>query len=232
MLGMRAEKLVNDQIYHICNRSTEGIPILKQKADAERFLEALLLSNTTDIMTIRGVARTPEQHRNRRKSKPLVEIYALALMPNHFHICVRQIVENGISLWVQRVCNSHARFYNLKNKRKGTLFMGRFRAVQIVKDEQLFHLLVYIHANPLDLVMPKWREGNLQSWPKADGYLRTYPWSSYNLFVRGGVVHKTIEKLVSRHFPRQVISSWGGLARGIKDWSQRDYEGSKNLFLE
>lgn len=229
---MRVEKLVTGQIYHICNRSTEGIPIFKKEADALRFFETLLLSNTTDTMTIRGVARTPEQHRNRRKGKPLVEIYALVLMPNHFHICVRQLVENGISLWIQRACNSHARFYNLKNKRKGALFMGRFNAVLVEKDEQLFHLFVYIHANPLDLVMPEWREGNLSAWQKADKYLRTYPWSSYNLIVGGGDSHPLLKKLISPRFPQKIISSWGGLARGIREWSQRDYEESKKLFLE
>jgi len=229
---MRAEKLVTGEIYHICNRSTEGIPIFQQKVDALRFLETLLLSNTTDAMTIRSVARTPEQHRNRRKSKPLVEIYALVLMPNHFHICARQLVENGISLWIQRACNSHARFYNLKNERKGTLFMGRFNAILVEKDEQLFHLFVYIHANPLDLIMLQWRTGNLRSWQKADKYLRAYPWSSYNLFIGERDVHPTIRKLIFTRFPRQIISSWGGLARGIREWSQRDYEESKKLFLE
>ena len=229
---MRTEKLVTGQVYHICNRSTEGIPIFRQKGDAVRFLETLLLSNTTDMMTMRGVARTPGQYRNRRKSKPLVEIYALVLMPNHFHICARQLVENGISLWIQRVCNSHARFYNLKNARRGALFMGRFNAVLVEKDEQLFHLFVYLHANPLDLVMPEWREGNLRAWQKADKYLRTYPWSSHNLLIGKGDVHPIIRKLISPRFSKKIISSWGGLSQGIREWSQRDYEESKKLFLE
>lgn len=229
---MRIEKLVTGQIYHICNRSTEGIPIFKKKEDALRFLESLLLSNTTDTMTMRGVARTPKQHRDRSKNKPLVEVYALVLMPNHFHICARQLVENGISLWIQRACNSHARFYNLKNERKGALFMGRFTAVLVEKDEQLFHLFVYIHANPLDLIMPKWRAGNLRAWQKADKYLRDYQWSSYNLLIGVGDVNPILKKLISPHFPRKIISSWGNLSRGIREWSQRDYEESKKLFLE
>ena len=110
--------------------------------------------------------------------------------------------------------------------------MGRFRAVLVEKDEQLFHLFVYIHANPLDLIMPEWREGDLRAWQKADKYLRDYQWSSYNLLTSVGDVHQILKKLISPSFPRKIILSWGGLARGIREWSQRDYEESKKLFLE
>jgi len=229
---MRAEKLVSGQIYHVCNRSTEGISIFRGKDDAKRFLESLLLANTTSDMTIRAAVRTPRKKRNSRIPRPLVEVYALVLMPNHFHICVRQLVDNGISLWIQRACNSHARFYNLKNNRRGALFMGRFRAVPIESDQQLFYLLLYIHANPLDLVAPEWRSGKIKAWQKAIEYIETYPWSSYRIFDNRGGADSIIEKIISQSFPKKIISSWGGLSVGIRDWSQRDYEESKSIFLE
>lgn len=164
--------------------------------------------------------------------EPLVEIYAFALMPNHFHICVKSLVDDGISIWLQRACNSYARYYNIKYHRKGILFMGRFQCVPVTEDRQLFHLFVYIHANPLDLVVPQWREGMIDDWQAARLFLRSYRWSSFNLYANSAEVIPEIKQLVSSVFPSEVLASWGGLENGIQNWSQRDYEESKNIFLE
>ena len=152
-------------------------------------------------------------------------------MPNHFHLCIKQLVDNGISLWMHRACNSHARYFNIKNERHGALFMGRFRYTPVMEDRQLFHLFVYIHANPLDLIMSEWRDGSISHWQKSKSFLENYRWSSYGLFTKNSVIDE-INSLVSTDFPASILKSWGGLEDGIRNWSQRDYNESKNIFLE
>jgi len=72
-----------------------------------------------------------------KTSKTLVDIICYCLMPNHFHILLKQNEENGIS-----------RFFNTKHSRQGHLFQGQFKAVRIEDEEQLIHVSRYIHLNP------------------------------------------------------------------------------------
>ena len=67
--------------------------------------------------------------------------------------------------------------YNLKGK--GYFFQGRFKSVLIKNDEQLKTIFVYIHANPLSLMEPNWKEKGIQNIEKATSFLKDYKWSSY-----------------------------------------------------
>jgi putative transposase len=78
----------------------------------------------------------------------LVDIIAYCLMPNHFHFLLRQRTENGISKFIANLSNSYTRFYNIKHKRTGPIFQGKFKAVEVLSDEQIIHLSRYIHLNP------------------------------------------------------------------------------------
>ena len=80
--------------------------------------------------------------------KFLVEIIALCLMPNHFHLLLRQRTNEGISKFTSNFTNSYTRYFNIKNERTGPLFQGKFKAVRIETDEQLWHVSRYIHLNP------------------------------------------------------------------------------------
>ena len=56
--------------------------------------------------------------------------------------------DNGISKFVGDLTNSYTRFFNESSKRKGPIFQGKFRAVRIEDEEQLLHVVRYIHLNP------------------------------------------------------------------------------------
>ncbi len=78
-----------------------------------------------------------------------VEVVAYCLMPNHFHLLVKQVSEGGISKYLRQAINSYAKYFNTKYKRVGSLFQDMFRAVHIETDEQFIHVSRYIHLNPL-----------------------------------------------------------------------------------
>lgn len=110
--------------------------------------------------------------------------------------------------------------------------MGRFRAIPVLEDEQLFHLFVYIHANPLDLILPQWREGGVKNWSKAKNFLKTYRFSSLGLYNPGYEVAEEIKTLVNPKPFQKFLLEWGGIEKGIKDWSSRDFEDMHESSLE
>ncbi|MCL5407086.1 MAG: transposase [Patescibacteria group bacterium] len=77
-----------------------------------------------------------------------VQIIAYCVMPTHFHLILKQLVDGGISTYISRVLNSYSKSFNLIHKRKGPLWEGRFKNILITTDEQLLHLSRYLHLNP------------------------------------------------------------------------------------
>lgn len=102
-------------------------------------------------------------------NKFLVEIISFALMPNHVHLLIKQKSETSISKFMQVVTTSYATYFNLKYKRKGHLFEGRYKHIAVETDEYLVHLSRYIHLNPTSASIVK--------KPKD------YYWSSYRHYL-------------------------------------------------
>jgi putative transposase len=93
--------------------------------------------------------------KNETPSEPLVEIICFCLNPNHYHLLVKQISDGGVSKFMHRLGTGYTMHFNDKNKRSGSLFQGRFKAVHIETNEYLLHLSVYINLN--FEVHSKWR---------------------------------------------------------------------------
>lgn len=172
---------VTGEIYHILNRGVESRVIFNNKRDYQRFLITLLECNSTDLDTRNRYRKVDNKIENipGPSEDRLVDILCLCLIPTHFHLAVKQLVDGGIAKLMQRVGNSYAKYFNIKNDRKGTLFMSKYKSVHVSTDTQIRHLIVYVHANPLDLIMPEWRKGEMKDFEKAKKYLEAYEWSSY-----------------------------------------------------
>lgn len=82
------------------------------------------------------------------KNPKIVEIICYCFMPNHFHLLLKQLQDNGIHEFLSKVINSYTKYFNTRRKRVGPLFQGQFKAVSVETDEQLLHLSRYIHLNP------------------------------------------------------------------------------------
>lgn len=99
-----------------------------------------------------------------------VSIICYCLMPNHFHLLLRQNTINPLSSFMHRLTVSYSMYFNRRYDRVGHLFQGSFKAKLITKDEYLLHLSRYIHLNPRKIT---------GSIPK----LENYPWSSYSEYL-------------------------------------------------
>lgn len=179
--------LANEEYYHIFNRGVARMPVFVTKRDYLRFNESFnyyQLQGPKPRFSIFNPDKTVLD-----PSKKIVEIIAYCIMPNHFHFLLKQLKENGIAEFVTKLSNSYAKYYNIKNGRKGPLFEGDFKSVHVETNEQLIHLSRYIHLNPLI------------------GYvtndLETFAWSSYREYV--GIVQTNIcsKEIILQQFKSQ-----------------------------
>ena len=84
------------------------------------------------------------------KHKYEIEILCYCLMPNHFHIFVRQTKKDkSIGKFIGDFIDSYSKTINKKYKRSGILFEGRTKN-KIIYDENAFPVLTkYILLNPV-----------------------------------------------------------------------------------
>lgn len=183
----------NDEYYHVYNRGIARQPIFSDKRDYERFLLTLSFYRLSPPVKLSRLLQLPQNQREailntmNTKGEKLVEIISFAFMTNHFHLLLKQNINNGISIFLSKSTNSYTRFFNLRHKRVGDLFQGVFKAVHVETDEQLIHLSRYIHLNPVVSFIIK------------DSELISYPWSSLPDYL-GGISSIVESEPVLGHF--------------------------------
>lgn len=141
-------------MYHIFNRSIGKEDVFSSKLglrrvfkilDYYRFPQKIRLSKFRDLPK----DSKDDYFRKFRKLIPLVEIYAYSFMPNHYHLLIKQLQENGIVRLISNFQNSFAKVFNLKNKRHGGLFQNSFKAKRLETEEEFLHVSRYIMLNPV-----------------------------------------------------------------------------------
>ncbi|MBU6414976.1 transposase, partial [Patescibacteria group bacterium] len=165
---MKKPQFTNDNFYHIYNRGVEKRKIFLDTDDYVRFIHDLFEFNdeadADHIYYRRQFLKSSEVEPPKiSKRKLLVEIIAFCLMPNHFHLFVRQHANDGVVKFMHKLGTGYTMYFNQKYERVGGLFQGRFKAVHINNNRHFLYLPHYIHLNPLDRVMPQWREGEIKS---------------------------------------------------------------------
>ena len=70
-------------------------------------------------------------------------------MDNHFHLLATPETEQGLPLMMQAVGRSYVRYFNLRHKRVGALWEGRYRSNLIESERYLLACMVYIDLNPV-----------------------------------------------------------------------------------
>lgn len=174
----RSTPLVQGEYYHIFNRGVAYQNIFRNKRDYDRFLLSLHYYQFNSIpIRLSKFLQIPLKERSEifcniiNSDEKIIDLIAYCLMPNHFHLLIKQNTGNGISRFLRITINSYAKYFNTKYKRAGSLFQGMFKAVRIETEEQLLHVSRYIHLNPL--VSHIVEEKNLLA----------YPWSSLSEYI-------------------------------------------------
>lgn len=148
-MAARKTILTTGEIYHVLNRSIQGIPIFRGKREYDIFLETMKYYLQPNPSIKFSLYRASRDRAPINLNQKLVTIINYCLMPNHFHLTLRQEQENGIKKFIQRLSNSFAHYFNVKYKNKGPVFEGKFKAIRVEDEEQLIHLSRYIHLNPV-----------------------------------------------------------------------------------
>ena len=188
---MRKVPLITGHVYHIFNRGVNKQDIFFTKNNYTQFLDAahhyLTKTGKFSYEKLKPKNDDPGSLGSSGEQEQKIEILAYVLMPNHFHFLIRQIKDLGVTSFMQHLTNSYSHYLNIKYKRVGPLFQGRFKNVLVESDEQLVHLSRYIHLNPV--------VSGLVFHPKD------YPWSSFLSYVSDQESQLPNPKFILSRFP-------------------------------
>jgi len=147
----RKVPLSQHEIYHVYTKSISGFKIFNSERKFQRMLESIVFYT---------MKKPPCKFsdRNPKNPKPalglgldekIVRIIAYCFMPTHIHLILQQLKNYGISRFMNLILKSYSKHFNIKHKRKGPLWEGRFKNVLVETNEQFLHLTRYIHLNPV-----------------------------------------------------------------------------------
>lgn len=143
-----------NEFYHIYNRSTGATTIFSGNKTLNRALALIDFYRYPQRLKFSKYLSLSKEARisyekSFRKEKPLIEIYAFAIMPDHFHFLLKLSVDYPLQKFVANFQNSFAKFFNKRNDRYGSLFQGPFKSKYVQSENYLLHLSRYIHLNPV-----------------------------------------------------------------------------------
>ncbi len=233
---MHKPQFIEDQIYHIYNRGVEKRNIFLDDEDHFRFIHDLFelndenaASNATYYFNRQAKEVELQYIEKEKKSrKLLVEILIFTLMPNHFHLVLRQRREKGIIKFMQKLGTGYTNYFNKKYERVGCLFQGRFKAVLVSEESHFIHLPYYIHTNPLDLLN---YGGSTSVVKKEMEFLENYRWSSFPDYIG----KKNYPSVTSREFLSEFLGGPEEYKRAIREWlkdKEANLEDLKGITLE
>lgn len=113
--------------YHIYNRGNNKQPIFFENTNYEYLTQIL----------------------NRNAQKYEIAVIAYCLMPNHFHLLLRQDSEKSIRDFLRSSFQSYVQAINKRYRRTGRLFESHPKHKTIDDIDYLLHLCRYIHINPV-----------------------------------------------------------------------------------
>ena len=223
----------NGGIYHVYNRGVEKRNVFLDDHDYFRFLYSLYEFNDKNPAYKISEVRLREAEIRKefllRERKTIVDIFAFCLMDNHFHLLVRQIADEGIVRFMHKVGTGYTNYFNKKYERVGPLFQGSFKAVKIENESHLLHLPYYIHANPLDLVMSKWRQEGITDCKKATHFLEQYKYSSHMDYMG----NSSYTSILQMKFLSSILGNHEEYRKNMNSWlNDHNFSDLQDVVLE
>ncbi len=158
-------------VYHVTARGNERRKIFFSEADYKKFINYLVDS----------------------KKKFNINIHCYMMMSNHYHLII-ETPEANLSKAMHYINGSYTTYINIKKKRSGHLFQGRYKSIIVDADNYLLELSRYIHLNPV-------RAGMIQK--PTD-----YQYGSYSAYVKNKK-----ESVLTKNLVLGLVSRRNGNAR-------------------
>ncbi|MBI4114925.1 MAG: transposase, partial [Candidatus Niyogibacteria bacterium] len=121
---MRNTIIAPGEHYHIVNRGNNKQLIFLDDRDRSRFLFLILYFQSPTVLNNipyyishfikHSVFNISKSTKDEIIENRYVELINFALMPNHFHLTVQELKENGIARYMQRVLNGYTKYFNTK----------------------------------------------------------------------------------------------------------------------
>ena len=182
-MATRKTPFAIDEWYHCYSRGIDKRIAYEDVHDYRRFLEQLYLANNKTPLRRDDIGtQNFEKILQVQRNGMLVSIGAFCLMPNHFHLVLKEIAENGITTFMQKLGTAYTMYFNVRYARTGNLFVKPFRSRHIENDRYLQHLINYVHCNPAELYEPKWKIGHIKNLQALTEKLIEYPYSSLGAY--------------------------------------------------
>lgn len=155
--------------YHVTSRGNERKEIFRSKKDREQFLHYLETA----------------------KERYGGMIHTYCLMNNHYHLLL-ETPRGNLSQVMRHINGAYTTYFNVKRKRFGHLFQGRYKAILIDVDEYAKELSRYIHLNPV--------RAGVVSRPEE------YEWSSYRNYIGKSKSTWHTTDFILGYFDKNILS--------------------------
>lgn len=212
---MKIHSYAPGEHYHLYSRGVEKRTIFLDKKDHERFIKLLFYCNGTKPVDIRNYKGLTFAENVDKKGERLVSLGAYCLMPNHFHLLLKQYKDGGISVFMQKLLTAYTMYFNAKYKRTGRLFESSFKSTHANYDEYLKYLFAYIHLNPLKLISSDWIKKKMFKEKKTLSSLWGYDYSSFQEYA--GAVRDESHLLNKEEFPKYFENS-ADFIKNLSSW--------------
>lgn len=187
----------DQEYHHIYNRGAHKSELFKNTRDYSKFLSSIYHFNDINFSPENYEYKEPiDLTPAKEKRIEMVDIVAWCLMPNHYHLLLRQKTEKGITKFMRRLGTGYTMYTNIKYKHRGHIFEGPFKSKLVNHDSQLQHLTRYIHLNPLDLHDANWREQGVTDMKGGKNFILKYQWSSLNDYIGNSKFPQLLSPLV------------------------------------
>jgi putative transposase len=174
--------------YHVTSRGNDQKDIFKSRKDREKFLSYLRSSV--------------------ERYGALIHVYCL--MTNHYHLLM-ETPRGNLSEIMQHINGAYTTYFNVKRKRYGHLFQGRYKAILVEADEYAVELSRYIHLNPV--------RAGMVCEPLE------HEWSSYRSYLGKGTGTEWLKTdFIFNYFDRERIQASRKYTQFVEELLNKKYE--------
>jgi REP element-mobilizing transposase RayT len=118
-----------------------------------------------------------------------VDILAYCLMPNHYHLLVRQQPGGSVARFLQTTFNAYVQAVNKQQGLHGALFESSAQSLNVDTEAYLLELVCYIHLNPVTANLVKfpqdWKFSDYGVWIGIQATLSASPCLRHEYFESG-----------------------------------------------